>query len=103
MDIRSGLDGLKSLLGVSLPESTQPARESAGPAAGAVGLGTDHATLSSAGNEVAQTAADGGVRASKVAAVQAALTAGTYQVSSTAVAGKMIDSMLENGRLASDR
>jgi negative regulator of flagellin synthesis FlgM len=50
--------------------------------------------LSSAGSEVSLTAADSGVRTDKVAAVQSALAAGTYNVPSSAVASKMVDAML---------
>jgi flagellar biosynthesis anti-sigma factor FlgM len=94
MDIRSGLEGLKSLLGVSLPEPAAGPRDKTAPAHGDAALGADHATLSSAGSEAAQAASDTGVRAGKVAAVQSALAAGTYKVPSSAVASKLIDSML---------
>jgi len=62
MDIRSGLDGLKTLLGVtpSAPATTE--RVAGGQTAGASGLGADSATLSSAGSEVSLTAAEGGLR-----------------------------------------
>jgi len=94
MDIRNSLEGLKSLLGVNA--STQPA---AGPRSGAAArastaLGSDHATLSSAGNEVQLTAGEDGVRMDRVAGVQAALAAGTYSVPAIAVASKMVDAML---------
>jgi anti-sigma28 factor (negative regulator of flagellin synthesis) len=38
------------------------------------------------------------VRADKVAAMRAALTAGTYEVPASAVAAKVIDSMLGRGQ-----
>jgi negative regulator of flagellin synthesis FlgM len=57
-------------------------------------LNTDSATLSSAGSEVSLTAGDEAVRTDKVASIQAALAAGTYNVSSMAVASKVVDSML---------
>ena len=95
MELRSGLEGLKSMLGISLPEPTAASRAAAGQAAAPGGAGTDHATVSSAGTEVAQTAADPGVRPEKVAAIQAAIAAGTYHVPSSAVAAKVIDSMLK--------
>jgi len=98
MDIHSSLDGLKSLLGV--PQATPPAAQQARNAATASGsaLGNDRATLSSAGNEVSLAATDTGVRADKVAGIQAALAAGTYDVSPAAVASKMVDSMLGGGQ-----
>jgi negative regulator of flagellin synthesis FlgM len=97
MDIRSSLEGLKSILGT--PASTpaaaqQPKSGVASAAAGGSGLGADRATLSSAGNEVSQTAGDAAVRMDKVAGIQAALAAGTYNVPASAVASKVVDSML---------
>ena len=57
MDIRNSLDGLKSLLGVSQP--VQPASGARSNATAAPsGLGSDRATLSSAGSEVQLTAGD---------------------------------------------
>ena len=96
MDIRSSLDGLRTLLGVT-PATTSGQKRPAGSTADAQQLTSDRATLSSAGSEVAQSAADSGVRAGKVAEIQAALQAGTYDVSASAVAAKMVDAMLERG------
>jgi len=93
MDIRTSLDGLKSLLGVNPP--IQPAAGAKGSAsASPSALGSDRATLSSAGSEVSLTAGDEGLRMDKVAGVQAALAAGTYNVPPSAVASKMVDAML---------
>jgi negative regulator of flagellin synthesis FlgM len=94
MDIRSSLDGLKSLLGVSPTATTAPQSPKSGAAASGGGLGSDLATFSSAGSEVSSTAADSSVRADKVAGIQAALAAGTYSVPASAVASKVVDSML---------
>ena len=93
MDIRNSLDGLKSLLGVTTPAPAAPQTRS-NTAAGGSALGSDQATFSSAGSEVSLTAAEPGVRADKVASVQAALAAGTYNVPASAVASKLVDSML---------
>ena len=98
MDIRSSLDGLKTLLGVTAPATGAAQRTKAGTASEANALTTDRATLSSAGSEVALGAADGGVRAGKVAEIQAALQAGTYNVPASAVAAKMVDAMLDGGK-----
>jgi negative regulator of flagellin synthesis FlgM len=94
MDIRSSLEGLKSLLGTqaAAPAVTQQPKGS-GVAAGSV-LGSDQATFSSAASEVAQTAGDSTVRMDKVAGIQAALAAGSYNVSAGAIASKVVDSML---------
>jgi negative regulator of flagellin synthesis FlgM len=93
MDIRSSLDGLKSLLGVAQPTSTttQPKTTSGGSSSA---LTSDHATFSNAGSEVAQTASDSDVRMDKVASIQSALASGTYNVPASAVASKMVDVML---------
>ncbi len=96
MDIRSSLDGLRTLLGVT-PATASGQKPPAGSTADAQPLTSDRATLSSAGSEVAHSAADSGVRAGKVAEIQAALQAGTYDVSASAVAAKMVDAMLERG------
>lgn len=94
MDVSNNLDGLKSLLGVTAA-SPSATREAKGGAAGAAGgMGSDLATFSSAGSAVSQTASDGGFRADKVAGIQAALAAGTYNVPASAVAGKLVDVML---------
>ena len=97
MDIRAGFEGLRSLLGVSQPTpATQAAKAGATRENSAVS--SDVAMLSSAGSEVAQSAADGGVRMDKVSNIQAALAAGTYSVPASAVASKLVDVMLAGGR-----
>ncbi len=94
MDIRSSLEGLKSLLGTpaAAPAATQQPKSGATSVGSA--LGSDRATFSSAASEVSQTAGDSGVRMDKVAEIQAALAAGSYNVSAGAVASKVVDSML---------
>jgi negative regulator of flagellin synthesis FlgM len=94
MDIRNGLDGLKSLLGAAPTAGAVKQQPRSGAAASESALSRDSATLSSAGNEVSQTASDSGVRADKVAGIQAALAAGTYSVPASAIASKVVDSML---------
>jgi flagellar biosynthesis anti-sigma factor FlgM len=98
MDIRSGLEGLKTILGVTPAAPAPPERNRGEQAAERSSLSNDSATVSSAASQVAMTAAEGGVRADKVAAVQAALAAGTYEVPASAVASKVIDSMLGRGQ-----
>ena len=98
MDIRSSLDGLKTLLGVTPAATAASQRPKAGPATEGNSLSNDRATLSNAGSEVAQSAMDGGVRAAKVAEIQNALHAGTYNVPASAMAARMVDAMLERGK-----
>ncbi len=93
MDVRNNLDGLSSILGVQTP-STPSASTRSGTQSASSGLSGDHATLSNAGSEVSLESAGDGVRMNKVAAVQAALGAGTYNVPASAVAAKMVNAML---------
>lgn len=97
MDVRNSLEGLKSLLGVN-PPSPSATGAKGSSAAGTSAMGSDRATLSSAGSEVSLTAGEDGVRMEKVSAVQAALAAGTYDVSASAVASKLVDSMLSGDK-----
>jgi flagellar biosynthesis anti-sigma factor FlgM len=97
MDIRSSLDGLKSLLGVDQTATATSQNKTTSAASGSA-LASDQATLSSAGNEVSQAASAEGVRTDKVAAIQAALSAGTYSVPASAVASKVVDAMLESNQ-----
>jgi len=96
MDIRNSLEGLKSLLGSTptAPATTQPTSSTTTTTATGGALNSDSATLSSAGSEVSLTAGDESVRTDKVAGIQAALASGTYNVSTMAVASKVVDSML---------
>ncbi len=94
MDVRNSLDGLSSLLGINQPAPSTPQGKSSATVQTSSALDGDSATLSSAANEISQSASSEGVRADKVAAVQAALAAGTYSVPASAVASKVIDSML---------
>lgn len=96
MEIRNSLEGLQSLLGVDTTATA--GAEAKGRAAQGSALGSDQATLSSAASEVAQTASGDDVRTDKVASIQAALAAGTYNVPASAVASKMVDAMLGAGQ-----
>lgn len=96
MDIRNSFDGLRTLLGVNNTTQTTTAGKST-VSSGTSALGADSATLSSAANEVSQTAGGDSVRLDKVASIQAMLADGSYNVSPAAVASKLVDSMLANG------
>jgi negative regulator of flagellin synthesis FlgM len=85
MDIRSSMDGLRSLLGVN-PTAPSVSQGKGSTSAAGSSFDSDQATFS--GDEV---------RTDKVAAVQAALAAGTYSVPASAVASRVIDSMLAGG------
>ena len=93
MEINNSLDGLKSLLGMSPAAPVSSEARSSGSVGGS-GLSNDRATLSSAASEAAQSTGDDGLRMDKVAAMQAALAAGNYSVPASAVASRLVDSML---------
>jgi negative regulator of flagellin synthesis FlgM len=98
MEIRNNAEALKAFLGVSSPAPTQaPQIRSNENAAAQAAFGGDQATLSHAGTEVSQSAAQTGVRTGRVSAIQQALAGGTYNVEASAVAGKVIDAMLGGG------
>ena len=59
------------------------------------GAAQDSAQLSTVASALQQTTADDTVRANKVAALQAAVANGSYNVSADAVADKMIRSLLQ--------
>jgi len=95
MEIRNNADAMKAFLGVSSSSSTQTAQaRSNESAAGQAAFSGDLATLSHAGTEISQAAAQTGIRSDKVAAIQQALAAGTYSVPASKVADKLIDSMM---------
>ena len=88
-------EGLKPLLGVPPTVRATTQQRSGGAAnTGALGSAYTAATLNCAGNEVSLTDAEACVRPDKVAAVQAVLAAGTYNVAASAVASKVVDAML---------
>lgn len=95
MEIRNNMDALRTLLGVSAPaEQRVGTRNTDAPV---LQLEGDKATLSSGAAAVSQSAASSDVRMEKVSAVQSALAAGTYSVPASAVAGKMMEAMLNGG------
>jgi negative regulator of flagellin synthesis FlgM len=93
MDIRNSLEGLKTLLGVT-PPGAAPQRNTSTATSGANAAGSDRATFSSAGSQVSQASAEPDVRLDKVASIQAALAAGTYNVPASAVASRLVGAML---------
>ena len=97
MDIRSSLDGLRTLLGVSQTPTSSAQQVKQAQTTDAGSFSTDRATLSTAGSQVSQTLSDDGARMDKVAGIQAAIAAGTYNISASAVASKLVDSMLGSG------
>ena len=94
IDMRSRVEELKSQLETpALAPAVTPQPKSEATADGSA-PGSDQAAFSIAGSEVSQMAGDTEVRMDKVAGIQSALAAGTYKVSSGAVASRVVDSML---------
>jgi negative regulator of flagellin synthesis FlgM len=93
MDIRSSLEGLKSIFGATQAAPAAPQNRPQ-TQTGPTTFNSDSATVSSAASEVSSTASDSDVRYDKVASIQAQLAAGTYNVPASAVAGKLVDSLL---------
>lgn len=93
MVIRNSLEGLSSLFGANTTASVGTAINSGAVSDKGV-LSSDSATLSSAASQMSQSATEDGVRMEKISAVQSALAAGTYKVSSAEVASKVVDAML---------
>ncbi len=84
--------------GVAEPRSTQSyGRFTLDRATETSALDPDWATLSTAGSQAAQGEDGGSVREDKVAAVRAALTAGTYVVPASLVAERAVGAMLGLG------
>lgn len=95
MEIRNNAEALKAFLGVSPSESLK-SKVGRGPELVATGplLAGDQATVSGVGAAMQSSANLDGVRLDKVAAVQQALAAGTYNVPASEVADKLVESML---------
>jgi flagellar biosynthesis anti-sigma factor FlgM len=102
MDIRSSVDGLRNLLGVPSNGPEQPQQVKGEASLPPASLSGDHATVSSAGAEVASASSASDVRTDMVAQVQAAIANGEYDVSAGAVAGKLVDAMLSRGKLSAN-
>jgi negative regulator of flagellin synthesis FlgM len=98
MDIRSSLESLQRIF------ESPPASEARGitPSALAkssrapVDLPADEASVSRVASLVGRALALPDIRADKIAGIQQAIAAGTYQVSASAVAGALIEHMLAN-------
>ncbi len=105
MSYANGVGALQQVLSAITPATTQTtqATEAANTAnqRGAAAANAGHAeradqtNLSSAGGVIAHALEGSDVRPEKVAALQQAIASGSYKVSSSDVAGKMIQSLLE--------
>ena len=74
--------------------SLNAAQNGAGASVNGAGSGSDQTTLSSFSGLMAQALTGSDVRGDKVAGLQQQIAAGTYNVSASDVAGKLIDVLL---------
>ncbi len=101
MSFTSGIGNQQQAIGQIAPAETKPVVQtgtSDGVTPGRVTANVVHAdqtNLSSTGGLVAQALEGSDVRTAKVASLQQAIAAGSYNVSSSDVAGKIIDSLLD--------
>jgi len=93
MNVRNGIENLSQLFPSQGTENAATTKSGNTPQSET--LAGDTAQLSVAATQVAQSAATSDIRLDKVASIQNALQSGTYQVSATDVAQKMIASLLE--------
>jgi negative regulator of flagellin synthesis FlgM len=103
MSYASGINNLQQTVGSVTPSEVKPAI----PANASVNVGSgseapvtnveraDETNLSSAANVVAQALESSDTRSAKVASLQQAIASGNYNVSSSDVADKIIQSLLD--------
>jgi flagellar biosynthesis anti-sigma factor FlgM len=92
MNIRNDLQSIQPIAGENQVSAVEkpPSAASASPAA----AGADYAQLSGAASLASHAASLPDIRAEKVQSVQAAIANGAYNVSSTDVAGSLMNHML---------
>jgi negative regulator of flagellin synthesis FlgM len=76
-------------------QQTNTAQPSASTAAANTAASSDQANLSSTGSVIAQALTGDDVRTDKVAALSEAIASGSYNISSSDVADKLIQSLLK--------
>ncbi len=92
MNVRNNLEGLTQV--VPAAGETGAAAQAKANATRTPALSQDQASVSSAASRIANSASDADVRLEKVASIQSAIQSGTYQVPASAVAQKLITSLL---------
>ena len=101
MSYASGISNLQQTVNSITPSETKPAIQSDGSDSSIseqTVLNVEHAdqtNLSATGGLVAQALESSDTRAGKIASLQQAIAAGTYNVSSSDVADKIIRSLLD--------
>ena len=97
MSYASGIGSLQQAITSISPSETKPAASASNTESDVASRGTaqpDRADLSSAGGIVSQALEGSDTRSAKVAALQQAIADGSYNVSSSDVADKIIQSLL---------
>jgi len=94
MNIGNNIENLTPIFEVQTVPSAVPANASVSSDT----QNTDKAQLSTAASQLARSATASDVRLEKVASVQSALQAGTYSVPASAVAQKVISSLLTSDK-----
>ena len=94
MEIRNNLNSLNSIANLTSVDSQAGNSTQNGAATSPAAIGSDRATVSAVGSGIAQSSLDPDVRWEKVASISQALADGTYNVPASAVASKIVDSML---------
>jgi len=103
MNYANGINGLQQTISPVPPSEAKPATQAHAPGQGAnQGVEqtanverADQTNLSSTGGLVAQALEGSDTRSAKVSSLQQAIAAGTYSVSSSDVADKIIQSLLD--------
>jgi negative regulator of flagellin synthesis FlgM len=96
MNYASGISNLQQEINSVTPSETKPpVRTSVSNEINEKSIPTDQTKLSSTAGLVAQALETSDTRSAKVASLQQAISAGTYNVSSSDVADKMIQSLLD--------
>jgi negative regulator of flagellin synthesis FlgM len=102
MSYSNGINNLQQTFSTIAATETKPVVPASVPGSATNGSGepvgnagrADEANLSSAGSFVSQALGGSDIRADKVASLQQTIAAGSYNVSSSDVAGKIIQSLL---------
>ena len=94
MNISNNIENLPQIFDPQTVTSATPAKTTAQNVTQNEAQRTDQAQVSTAASQVAQSAASSDLRLDKVASIQSALQAGTYSVPASAVAQKVVDSLL---------
>jgi negative regulator of flagellin synthesis FlgM len=99
MSYTNGIVGAQQLSTLMTTAATAPqsqanaAAQSGVPAPGANGLSDDQISFSAVASLIAQPSGDSDVRTERISALQQAISAGTYNVSSSDVADKLIQAL----------